>query len=112
MLANEYRTARQAQDAKYEDATGLPVGDTGRQEYRDFFGVGDHAGRPIERRVTPHDWLTEHAAEQPPATITEDQAFYMTGRDLAELAAAGDFVAANEIVRRAIQRVRKTGRAA
>lgn len=104
MTADDYRVARQAQDARYENATGLPVGDTARQEYRDYFGVGDCAGAPVERRVTLRDWLKDHAGEHAPDCVTPGEAFRLTGAQLAVLASAGDWVAKDEIVRRWIKR--------
>lgn len=100
-----YRTERQAQDARYETLTGLPIGETERQEFRDYFGVGDHAGRPAETRVTPKLWMQQQAGEREPVdVITDRQAFTLNGVQLAVLAAAGDYNAAAEIVRRAIKR--------
>lgn len=105
MIGNDYRTAKQAQDARYENATGLPVGEKDRQEYRDYFGVGDYAGTPVETRVTPQRWLKDTAREQEPTNcITERQAFELSGSALAELAGQGDYVAAGEITRRAVRR--------
>lgn len=105
---DEYRVARQAQDKRYEDAIGLSVGDTDRQEYRDYFGEGFFAGDPVERRLNYKDWLRDHKHEQPgQGCISEGQAKLLTGRDLAELAGQGDYVAGNEIVRRAVKRASK-----
>lgn len=105
MINNDYRAARQAQDARYEDTTKLPIGDTDRQEYRDYFGIGDHAGRPVERRITPRDWMVNGAAEREPQdVVTPDVAFRLGNAALAVLAHAGDYNAAAEIVRRAIKR--------
>lgn len=106
-LNNDYRVARQAQDAAYEDATGLPIGDTNRQEYRDYFGIGDAAGVAVETRVTPQRWLVEHRGEARPDWTTPREALQMTGDQLALLAESGDCGAADEIVRRAINRTRK-----
>lgn len=105
MSATEYATARQAQDARYEDATGLPIGNTAAQEYRDYFGVGDHAGHPVETRVTFARWLSDHRKESAPSDLlTPDEAFRMSRAQLAVFAAQGDYVAADEIVRRVIKR--------
>lgn len=107
-MTDEYRDARQAQDKRYEDATMMSVADTHAQEYRDYFGIGDHAGRPVETRVTPKAWLVEHKAPAAPTdTVTPQQAFYLSGAQLVELAAAGDYVAGDEIVRRAVKRANK-----
>lgn len=109
----EYRAARDAQRARYEDATGLPFGEVGRQEYRDYFGIGDCAGTPVETLITYKSWLVDGAAERPPVdVITPAQAFLLTGADLASLAAAGDYEAAAEIVRRKIRKAQKRGQVA
>lgn len=109
-----YQDARQAQDARYEDVTGLSVLDTDRQEYRDYFGVGDHAGHPVESRILFQQWLVDHKTEQAAeGVVSEETAFELSGAQLAELAADGDWVAAGEIVRRAVGRWRKaTGKVA
>lgn len=111
---DEYRVARQAQDARYEDVTGLPIGEEDRQEWRDYFGQGDYAGKPVETRVTPKAWMVNGAAEQEAnnGCVTDRQAFYMSGADLAALAGQGDYVAAGEITRRAVKRAQKRGAAA
>lgn len=105
MIGNDYRTARQAQDARYETLTGLPIGEENRQEWRDYFGQGDHAGRPVETRVTPKEYLRQSASEsQPVDVVTDAEAFKLSGATLAVLAADGDYNAAAEIVRRFIKR--------
>lgn len=104
---DEYRAARQMQNARYENETGLPIGDTHRQEYRDWFGTGEHSATTTEPRVTYKTWLQQHRAEQPPADLTtKGEAWRMTTKQLAILAQAGDWVAADEIVRRAIKNAR------
>lgn len=104
---DDYRVAVDAQNRRYEAVTGLPVGETGRQEYRDYFGVGDSAGQ-VETRVNLNQWMVDGKAESEPTNvITTDQAFYMSGADLASLAADGDWVAEGEIVRRATKRAAK-----
>lgn len=106
---DEYRAAKSAQDGRYESLTGLPVGDTNRQEYRDYFGVGDYAGTPTETRINYKQWLRDGAgqSEDSNGCITDRQAFYMSGAALAELAGQGDYVAAGEIVRRVVKRAAK-----
>ena len=61
---DDYRAERSAQDARYEGHTGLPVGETHRQEYRDYFGTGDYAGHPQENRLTYKDHLRGQKAQQ------------------------------------------------
>lgn len=46
---DEYRVACDAQTRRYEAVTGLSILDMHRQEYRDYFGVGDYAGAPVEK---------------------------------------------------------------
>lgn len=104
-VMDDYRVARQAQDARYENFTGLSVTETGRQEYRDYFGIGDCAGTAVEQRVTPRAAMVDGAAErEPQQCVTVDEAFHCTGAQLALLALAGDYVAKDEIVRRWIKR--------
>lgn len=111
MIGNAYRDALQAQNARYEDATGLPIGDTGRQEYRDYFGIGDCVpALKREDRVTPKSHLIASKAESEPGdVVTMGEAFGMTGAQLAILADSGDYNAAAEIVRRRIKRAMKRG---
>lgn len=102
---DEYALARDAQNRRYESVTGLSVADAGRQEYRDYFGVGDYAGKPVESRVNYRDWLISHRVEREPVDcVTAEQAFTLSGAQLAVLALAGDYVAKDEIVRRWIKR--------
>ena len=109
----EYRLLRHAQDDRYENATGLPVGETWRQEYRDYFGVGDCGTAPVERRWTFRRFLTEGRRGPVPdypdtdtvgVAITAESARALWASDLAALAAAGDTTAAAELVRRQARR--------
>lgn len=106
VIGNAYRDALQAQNARYEDSTALPIGDTGRQEYRDYFGIGDCVpALKREDRVTPKSHLISGKAEQAPAdVVTPAEAFVLSGAQLAVLALAGDYNAKDEIVRRWIKR--------
>lgn len=109
---NAYRTAKQAQDARYEDVTGLSVLDVDRQEYLDYFGIGDHAGRPVEPRLIYSAWMRMQILErEPESAVSMEQAFYLSGRDLAELASGTDWatgeVARAEIIRRAANRAKR-----
>jgi hypothetical protein len=53
-LHEEYRRQREEQDRRFEAHAGGGVAaqDTKSQEYKDYFGVGDHATDPKEERVT------------------------------------------------------------
>jgi hypothetical protein len=53
-LHEEYRRQREEQDRRFEAHAGGGVAaqDTKSQEYKDYFGVGDHSTTPQEERVT------------------------------------------------------------
>jgi hypothetical protein len=81
---NNYRTERQGQDARYEESTGLDVTETWRQEYRDYFGIGDHAGRPVERRMNPTEtWTEETELDSPEVRAEAIQAWVQRQEDAA-----------------------------
>lgn len=121
-----YRLARQAQDERFDSRPGAGAVDhtmTWTEEYQAYFGLGEYAGSAVEARVTYRDTLRQLAAErraslaadpieaveavEAVALITSESAFYMSGADLAEIAAAGCPVAAAEIERRAARRAAK-----
>jgi hypothetical protein len=60
-LHQEYRTRREEQDRRFEAHTGggVAAADTHTQEYRDYFGVGDHSTTPQEQRLTFKSFLEE-----------------------------------------------------
>lgn len=69
----EYKTAREAQDRRFEAANGsVGVHQTDTQEYRDYFGVGDHAGNPVEKRLTLKDHLANTAKSPEEKAHAED----------------------------------------
>jgi hypothetical protein len=60
-LHQEYRTRREEQDRRFEAHTGggVAAADTHTQEYKDYFGVGDHSTTPQEQRLTFKSFLEE-----------------------------------------------------
>lgn len=95
---DEYRLARQAQDARYEALTGLPVDDVWRQEYRDYFGRGDCAGEAVEVRVLYRDWLVGSTAELAPDEADDWET--MPEHHLRAWVRAGSGEARGELLRR------------
>lgn len=77
----EYHNARQAQDRRFEAANGsVGVHEKHTQEYKDYFGVGDHAGHPVEKRVTFRQHLMDRKGNA--ATEREHARSYGTGHAL------------------------------
>jgi hypothetical protein len=63
----EYHAERQAQDRRFENHVGggISAQDTHTQEYRDYFGVGDHrAGAVVEPRLSWADFLNGRRGER------------------------------------------------
>jgi hypothetical protein len=117
-----YRAAREAQLERFEAAcNSADRSCTDTPEYREYFGLGEYAGSGTEVLVTFKDWLVagrrpadalEDAPEplEDPTTyagLSAESAFWLTGADLAELAAAGDVGASAEIARRTGRRAAK-----
>lgn len=61
----EYHAARAEQDRRFEDHTGggISAADTHTQEYRDYFGTGDHRAGKVEDRITYREHLARRGAE-------------------------------------------------
>lgn len=63
----DYHAARQAQDRRFESlhGAGISAQDTHRQEFKDYFGVGDHStSNRVEERVTFQTHLRDRAANK------------------------------------------------
>jgi hypothetical protein len=67
---HDYRAARADQDRRFEEHTGGGVSarDTRTQEYRDYFGTGDHGTSTSEKRITYREHLRALSTEKKAAT--------------------------------------------
>lgn len=64
-LADEYRSARQAQIERFESACpGVDITDTHTREFQEYFGQGEFAGHGVERALTFRTWLAGQGAEE------------------------------------------------
>lgn len=117
-LAADYRLERHAQDQRFNNrpgAGGVDATQTGSEEYRAYFGLGDFAGSGVEDRVTYRTYLSARGAERRAAEasrpveegVPAGELVRWPGDALAYLAGAGDLLAVAEVERRRLRREEK-----